>query len=188
MLKAGSPAPDLELAAPGGSPARLSSAWADRPAVLVFIRHFGCVFCRQQVIDLRASFAQFEAAGVNLVLVTQGDPAETREFIAKYRWPGAALCDPSRSAYAAYGLGTTTRAQMAHPSLLAAAGRAALQGTFQGRTHGGQRNQMPGLFIVDTTGVIRYVHHFRHPGDQPRSRDLLRILRDTLPEPRPDSA
>ena len=34
-------APDLTLEASGGREARLSDAWADGPAVIVFLRHFG---------------------------------------------------------------------------------------------------------------------------------------------------
>jgi hypothetical protein len=31
----------LELADPDGNPQRLGDLWADRPVVLVFLRHFG---------------------------------------------------------------------------------------------------------------------------------------------------
>jgi hypothetical protein len=31
----------LELVDPGGNPHRLGDMWADRPAVLLFLRHFG---------------------------------------------------------------------------------------------------------------------------------------------------
>ena len=31
----------IELSAPDGSAVRLGSTWADRPVVLVFLRHFG---------------------------------------------------------------------------------------------------------------------------------------------------
>lgn len=32
---------DLELQDPDGKPVKLGSLWADRPVVLVFVRHFG---------------------------------------------------------------------------------------------------------------------------------------------------
>ena len=32
-----------------GERVRLADQWADHPAVIVWLRHFGCVFCREQV-------------------------------------------------------------------------------------------------------------------------------------------
>jgi len=183
MIATGSPAPDLELQTTDGDAVRLSTAWAERPAVLVFIRHFGCVFCRQQILDLRSNVSKFAAAGVNLALVTQGEPGETKDFVAKYRWPGETFCDPGRAAYEAYGLGMATLSEAISPGVVVAAGRAALRGAFQGRVHGGEGRQMPGLFIVDTAGVVRYAHPFRHAGDQPTSRELLKIVRSAVGEP-----
>jgi len=41
MLTAGDTAPDLHLRTLADQPVALASAWADSPAVLVFLRHFG---------------------------------------------------------------------------------------------------------------------------------------------------
>lgn len=40
-LAPGDYAPNVTLKRPDGEPVALSSLWADRPAVLVFLRHFG---------------------------------------------------------------------------------------------------------------------------------------------------
>lgn len=37
----GDPAPDAEVLTPEGKPVTLSSRWADGPAALVFLRHYG---------------------------------------------------------------------------------------------------------------------------------------------------
>ena len=36
-----------------GSAVPLAREWADRPVVVVWLRHFGCVFCREQVAQPR---------------------------------------------------------------------------------------------------------------------------------------
>jgi peroxiredoxin len=36
---------------------------------------------------------------------------------------------------------------------------------------------MPGTFLVDTGGVIRYVHRNRHQADDPDSQAVLAICR-----------
>lgn len=35
-----------------GADVRLGDLWATRPLVLAFVRHFGCVFCREHVKEL----------------------------------------------------------------------------------------------------------------------------------------
>jgi hypothetical protein len=41
MVEVGDPAPDPVVLDAGGGEVRLSATWASRPAVLVFLRHFG---------------------------------------------------------------------------------------------------------------------------------------------------
>ncbi len=40
-LAIGAMAPDLQLRTGDGEPMRLSDLWRDRPALLVFLRHYG---------------------------------------------------------------------------------------------------------------------------------------------------
>lgn len=40
-LKAGEPAPDIQVVNADGETIALSSIWADKPVVLTFLRHFG---------------------------------------------------------------------------------------------------------------------------------------------------
>ena len=49
----GDPAPDAELVDGAGRTVRLSSAWSERAATIVFIRYFGCPFCQAQMVALR---------------------------------------------------------------------------------------------------------------------------------------
>lgn len=41
VLRAGDPAPDLTLRDGSGRDVRLSTLWATRPLLLVFLRHYG---------------------------------------------------------------------------------------------------------------------------------------------------
>src|SRR5207244_12267924 len=70
----GDPAPDAELLDAWGQPARLSAAWDGGPAVLVFLRYFGCPFCQAQVVGLRRDHERFEETGASVALVGQGPP------------------------------------------------------------------------------------------------------------------
>lgn len=52
----GSQAPDAVLTDTDGNSVTLSSYWKVKPTVILFLRHFGCPFCREQVANLRKEF------------------------------------------------------------------------------------------------------------------------------------
>lgn len=112
-------------------------------------------------------------------MVTQGTPAESKEFVAKHRWTATTFCDPAREAFAAYGLGRASAGEIAGPATLIAGMRAATQGHFVGPVVG-DAMQMPGLFVVDTGGTIRYAHEFGHVGDHPSATRLAGMLPELL--------
>ena len=41
----------------------LGDLWADRPVVLVFLRHFGCLHCREHAVELRDRYDDLHGAG-----------------------------------------------------------------------------------------------------------------------------
>ena len=45
----GAPVEGMIVYDPDGREIRLGELWAAETVVLVFVRHFGCLFCRQQV-------------------------------------------------------------------------------------------------------------------------------------------
>ena len=54
-----------------GDPSRhsLLEMTATQPTIIVFLRHLGCVFCRQMLGDLRERRAEIESAGMRIALV-----------------------------------------------------------------------------------------------------------------------
>jgi len=68
-----------------GAPLTLRSLWTDRPAVLVFVRHFGCLFCKEQVADVLPEKAPLGATGPEIGIVGKGSVGEARAVHA--RWP-----------------------------------------------------------------------------------------------------
>ncbi|HEX7247758.1 MAG TPA: hypothetical protein VF351_06625 [Actinomycetota bacterium] len=47
----------------------------------------------------------------------------------------------------------------------------------QGGLHGGSLAQLPGTFLVDTDGVLRFAHRNRHQADDPELHALLEACR-----------
>ncbi len=104
LLEQGTSAPDLELLDHTGKPCKLSSFWSEGPALLMFWRHFGCGCGLDRASRLKDEYADYQAAGINLVIIGQGEPERAAEYRDKYEISCPILCDPEFVAYNAYGL------------------------------------------------------------------------------------
>lgn len=170
-------APDVSLLDLAAREASLSSYWRMEPAVVVFLRYFGCPFCQGQVVKLRDERERFEEAGARIVLIGQGRPSDGVVFTERLRHPFDCLVDPNRSAYRAYGLARATPAQVFGPPVALPFLRANLnRETLQRGLHGGSFFQMPGTFVIDTEGVVRMAHRNRHVADTPPNERILEIV------------
>jgi prostamide/prostaglandin F2alpha synthase len=170
-------APDVSLLDMAAREASLSEFWQREPAVVVFLRYFGCPFCQAQVVQLRDDRRRFDEAGAGIVLIGQGSPSEAVAFTDRMEQPFDCLVDPDRSAYRAYGLARARPSQVAGPRVALPFLRANLhRQTLQRGLHGGSFMQMPGTFVVDTEGLIRMAHRNRHVADTPSNQRILEVL------------
>src|SRR5262249_29473814 len=90
-----------------GGPYRDDSALQARPCLLIFIRHFACVGCGEQVMDLSARLPELQRAGVRVVLIGNGDERYLAGFIERYALGDKRVeivTDPSLGAFRAAGL------------------------------------------------------------------------------------
>ena len=158
------------------------------PTLLVFLRHLGCIFCREMVKDIRiaadrADAGQPEKRYPRVVFVHSATAELGARFFGRF-WPGAsAISDPEKRLYRAAGLGRGTFIQLLGPRAIAAA----LRGLLKGHTIGspaGDPWMMPGLLLVSPQGRILHRHVPRHAGDHPRFDTFERLTRDTAPAPR----
>ncbi len=108
----------------------------------------------------------------------QGEIEQGREFFS-HLWPDArAVADTPRTFYRAFGIKRGGMKEMFGPEVWACGVRAALKGNFIG-TPVGDPLQMPGVFVLDRTGTVRYEHTFRHAGDHPDFAALPERLYDS---------
>src|SRR3954464_2329117 len=70
-LPAGAAAPDFGLRDHTGRQRMLSEFWTDRPALVMFWRHFGCGCGIERAARLRVEYAEYLSAGLSPVIVTQ---------------------------------------------------------------------------------------------------------------------
>ena len=137
------------------------------PVLLVFLRHAGCTFCREALGDLSRARPPIEAAGARIVLVHMGDAEGIERLVEKYQLSGEErICDPQQTLYAAFGLRRGKAWQLFGPRVWLRGLRAGLL-----RGHGIGRPaadsaQMPGLFLLDGSGIVRRFRH-RSASDRP---------------------
>lgn len=105
LISAGSSAPDLELLDYTGDSRKLSEFWQDGAALVMFWRHFGCGCGLGRAERLKEEYASYAEAGINPVIIAQGEPTRSAEYREKYEIECPILCDPNAEAYKAFGLG-----------------------------------------------------------------------------------
>lgn len=139
--------------------------------LLVFLRHFGCVFCREAVADLRA-VAVADPHHPNVVFFFQGTVEQGRAFFAGH-WPEArAVSDTPLFFYRAFGVGRGGWREMFGPEVWACGLRAVGKGHFIGLPVG-DPFVMPGAFLVSSSGDVLWRHDFKHAGDHPDWRRMI---------------
>lgn len=173
----GDPAPEATLIDRTGASVALSANWQGHPAVLVFLRYFGCPFCQMQVVGLRADRERFEDLRAAVVLIGQGSPEEGARFCDEKQVSFECVLDTEGWVYSDYGLGRGSLGQVFGPASIAPFLRANLHAeTRQRGLKGGSMMQMPGTFVVDPGGVVRFAHRNRTISDSPRNEHILEVL------------
>lgn len=165
-LTPGLAAPDVDVYKADGAVVPLSMYWQTRPVVLSFLRHFGCQFCRELMTKLRAAYPDFVERRAAVITIAQGTPAQAAHFGNMFRIPFPILADPTRQAYRAYQVSEGSMNQF-NPALVSRMLGQAVRGNLPGvpdhmramsGTNGSSLSQLGGTFVIDTGGIIRYVH------------------------------
>lgn len=161
--------PAIEL--PADSPLR--PLIADRLALVVFLRSFGCTFCREAMADVAAQQQAIRDAGAQIAFVHGATPAEAEPWFAKYGLSGVVhVSDPTRAHYRAFGLGRTGPQALVDPRVWARGAVCALSHGF-GAQSAEMIRQLPGVFVVQSNAVLAEFRH-RSPADRPDYAELVR--------------
>ena len=169
----GQPAPDAELVDVDGAVVKLSTLWAERPVVLIFLRHLACTFCQQQIAWLRRDLDKFKTAGVDIVCIAQGTAKIGKAYSLLYALPfPLLLCDDELAVYKSYGLMRGQGLRSLTPRVLWLGLIAFLQGFVQKKMEG-DGNQYGGGFVIEKGGYIRYLYRSVDAADVVPTKGLL---------------
>lgn len=169
--------PNLKLDSVGGR-VELRERWRRGPLVVMFMRHFGCAFCREQLIKIGRANEDFAAAGAEVVAIFQYSAEATRDFCASRKVPFDCLGDPLREAYGEVSVGRGGRDQVLGRKIarkyLQTIARSRVVG---GGSQGGDMQQLPGTFVVDREGRVLFAHYAVSSADNPPVADVLAAVR-----------
>jgi peroxiredoxin len=161
------------------SPVRLGDVWVDRPALVVWLRHFGCLFCREQAAELDAARPRIEAMGAELVFVGNGTPRAARWFRDKFAPGSTMLTDPDLRSYQLIGARSgilSTLGPRAWGPGLRAFRRGARQSSVKGHPF-----QQGAVLLITPDGDVAYSHISVAAGDHPTLAEVLASVRDAQP-------
>ena len=123
---------------------------------------------------MRDDYPRFQEAGGEVLAVTMGTPEQAAEFRAKLDAPFPLLADAGREVYQAYGLKRGSVNQVMGPKTWLRLTKATLRAGLGKPV--GDVWQMPGAFVIDRQGIIRYAHYPTDQSERPSNEDLLQTL------------
>ena len=153
---------------------RLGDLWAKQPTVLTFVRHFGCIFCREHVIELQKEIDQVHRLGAEIVVIGNGAPHFIHGFRELTGFGGPIYTDPSRKSYDLANMkrGWST---FLNPRAVTNLARAFVGGARQGSVQG-DPTQQGGTLVVAPSGRVLFHHVSETAGDHPKLAKLLAVL------------
>jgi peroxiredoxin len=182
----GDAAPDFELPDASGKATRISAAWKEEPALILFWRHYGCGCGIDRAGRLTQEYPAYQQAGANVVIIGQGEPQRASAYAKKYSLPKIPiLCDTMQRVYQAYGLveGKPSQVLFDAPEAFLdrdpEAGRQLAQERRErGRPLVDNGWLLPGEFVVDRAGVVRLAYRYNYCEDFPDPRVLTTAIRE----------
>jgi peroxiredoxin len=146
------------------------------PVLLIFLRHFGCSFCRQAISDVAGLRGAFDRRGVRIVFVHLGTPERAKPFFDYYGLGDVErVSDPEATVYR----GPVFSVPRIHP-LRTLFQPAVWMGWLKGSIfkHGigaikEDGHQMQGIFYLNGSKIVREFR-YRTIADEP---DYLKLIR-----------
>jgi hypothetical protein len=149
-----------------GHPSPLGALVDGKPALLVFLRHFGCVGCDLQLTLLLPRQPELSDLGVRIVLIGNGPPEHVGAFAERWSLAEreiALVTDPSLGVFRAAGLERSAWATFGPQALWSEL--VAMGAGQRPRRRAGDRFQQGGTLLLDARGAAVLFHANRFVGD-----------------------
>lgn len=147
-----------------------------QPVLLVFLRHFGCVFCKESLNDISKKRKKIESEGIKIVLVHMADVDRADLYFKKFGIKNIEhVSDPECKYYAMFGLVKGSFSQlMGLKTWIRGFEIAAAQQMLPSVTRIGDGLQMPGIFLIRDCNVIEsFIHN--SVADKPNYESFIQV-------------
>ena len=104
-------APEIDVTLSTGEVKPLRSLYEQERLALVFLRHFGCTFCREHVRELR------RLPELNIAFVTLGTPEQAEDFRLNMGSPHVFISDPEKKLHGMFNLERGGLTQILEPGI-----------------------------------------------------------------------
>ena len=150
----------------------------ESPVLLIFLRHWGCPFCRQMLRDFSLQEAAVRQEGAQPVFVHMGTPERARPYFAHYQLATVErISDPEQRLYRHPAFGLSRKAIFRHlfdpAAVRSFLGGITLRHGIELLAREEDRTQMPGIFLLHQGQVVRR-YHPRSIAEKP---DFVRVAR-----------
>jgi peroxiredoxin len=174
-LTIGNRAPDFRFKTPWDDGMNFYEAVDNHPAVLIFLRYYGCPVCRMEMAKIKQEIDLDKKKGGRVFVALQSSPETLASFIKRDDFPFTIICDPQGKVFQRYGVEAGGIIKYLHPAGLIAAIKA-ISGGFRHGKFEGKETQLPAVFALNSDKVIKYVHYGQNIGDVPWLTAITTII------------
>jgi len=129
---------------------------------------------------LRDEEDKIEQAGLQVLLVGMGTMEESEEFRKEMKIQFPLVCDEERNLYKIFSLKRASLLNMASPALIFKGLKTMAEG-YKLMKPKHDAMQLPGVFIIDTSGIIRWSHYANDAADNPSVDTIIKSIKDMMP-------
>jgi len=146
----------------------------NQPVLLVFLRHFGCIFCRQALKDIGKKLDHFKDNNTKIIFVHMSDKETADKYFDEFGLSGtSSISDPDTKIYGMFGLVKGSFTQLYGLSVWAKGIKvAATEGVGFSTKQIGDSFQMPGIFVI-YKGEFIYSYYHNKVSDKPDYETIL---------------
>ncbi len=155
---------------PEGQMIFLRDFWKEKPALLIYLRHFGCIGCSQHVNELIPRIHELKLLDINIVFIGNGNRLFIDHFLEKHGLKDKGVhvvTDTSLESFKAAGLFRTWWGTLGPGSIinvLSAFGKGFTQTSIEG-----DLAQQGGILLIDSHSILRYYYQSKRIGDFPNT-------------------
>ena len=143
----------LNVQSVGGEAVTLDQVSQGKAGIMVLVRHYGCIFCRQRIAELISESKSRPEFDLTIFVVGNGTAAMAADFVSTHGINVPVFTDPSREIYRKlgmkrmFGINWTSVKQ----------GLAAFKDGHRQTAVAGDVWQQGGVAVFDTQGHVNYV-------------------------------